>query len=215
MLLVCNLNQHRCICANEAQFNSDFTKHLSQRICHVKLKYNVLVCFVSERSLAPRTKIIPLLRSRDMKTGALLRLVWSSFPFHYVVKTISTQGTRLYYDRTSSVRNKKSLCNSMKADSTICVGPEVDRICGMLLYTLPMVYLNTPFVSWQVLIEESTHFSHGHRFFSFFFLCVRLLSVLRGHSVFFIPATTANDLRLRRIFYPRFYPLHLFSYLNS
>ena len=33
--------------------------------------------------------------------------------------------------------------------------------------------------------------------------------------VFFIPATMANDLRLRRIFYPRFYPLHLFSYLNS
>ena len=32
---------------------------------------------------------------------------------------------------------------------------------------------------------------------------------------FFIPATTANDLRLRRIFYPRFYPLHLFCYLNS
>ena len=32
---------------------------------------------------------------------------------------------------------------------------------------------------------------------------------------FFIPATTANDLRLRRIFYSRFYPLHLFSYLNS
>ena len=33
--------------------------------------------------------------------------------------------------------------------------------------------------------------------------------------VFFIPVTTANDLRLRRIFYPRLYPLHLFSYLNS
>jgi len=32
---------------------------------------------------------------------------------------------------------------------------------------------------------------------------------------FFIPATTANDLRLRRIFYPRFHPLHLFSYLNA
>ena len=31
----------------------------------------------------------------------------------------------------------------------------------------------------------------------------------------FIPATTANDLGLRRIFYPRFYPLHLFSYLKS
>ena len=32
---------------------------------------------------------------------------------------------------------------------------------------------------------------------------------------FFHPATTANDLRLRRIFYPRLYPLHLFSYLYS
>ena len=32
---------------------------------------------------------------------------------------------------------------------------------------------------------------------------------------FFIPATTANDLRLPRIFHPRFYPLQLFSYLNS
>ena len=32
---------------------------------------------------------------------------------------------------------------------------------------------------------------------------------------FFIPATTVNDLRLWRIFYPRCYPLHLFSYLNS
>ena len=32
---------------------------------------------------------------------------------------------------------------------------------------------------------------------------------------FLIPATTANDLRLRNIFYPRYYPLHLCSYLNS
>ena len=32
---------------------------------------------------------------------------------------------------------------------------------------------------------------------------------------FFIPTTTANDLWLWRIFYPRLYPLHLFSYLNS
>ena len=42
------------------------------------------------------------------------------------------------------------------------------------------------------------------------FFSVRLLSF-----GFFIPATTANDLRLRRIFYPRFYPLPLFSCLNS
>ena len=38
------------------------------------------------------------------------------------------------------------------------------------------------------------------------------LSVLRSHS-FFIPPTTANDLRLRRIFYLRFYPLHLFIHI--
>ena len=49
----------------------------------------------------------------------------------------------------------------------------------------------------------------------FVFFSVRFLSVLRGHSFFPIPATTANDLPLRRIFYPRFYSLHLFSYLNS
>ena len=30
---------------------------------------------------------------------------------------------------------------------------------------------------------------------------------------FFIPATTANDLLLRKIFYPRFYPSHLFCIL--
>ena len=47
-----------------------------------------------------------------------------------------------------------------------------------------------------------------------FYFGVPLLSVLPGHSGFFIPATTANDLRLRRIFYPRLYPLQLFSYLN-
>ena len=53
------------------------------------------------------------------------------------------------------------------------------------------------------------------RSFVFVFFSVRLLSVLHGHLVFIIPDTTANDLRLRRIFYPRFYPLHFFSYLNS
>jgi len=37
-----------------------------------------------------------------------------------------------------------------------------------------------------------------------FFFSVRHLSVLRGHSGFFIPVTTVNDLRLRRIFYPDF-----------
>ena len=51
--------------------------------------------------------------------------------------------------------------------------------------------------------------------FLYIFFSVRLLSVLCGHSVVFIPDTTVNDLRLRRILYPRFYPLHLFSYLNS
>ena len=47
-------------------------------------------------------------------------------------------------------------------------------------------------------------------FFLPFDIC-RFCVVIR----FFHPATTANDLRLQRIFYPRFYPLHLFSYINS
>ena len=42
---------------------------------------------------------------------------------------------------------------------------------------------------------------------------IYFLSVMCGHSGFFIPATTANDIRLRRIFYPRFYPLHFFPIL--
>ena len=46
-----------------------------------------------------------------------------------------------------------------------------------------------------------------NKFFSVRLFCVVIL--------FFILATTANDLRLRRIFCPRFYPLHLFSCLNS
>jgi len=50
----------------------------------------------------------------------------------------------------------------------------------------------------------ATEFLFGYLAFD----CFRLCWV-------FIPATTANDLRLRRIFYPRFYPLHLFHYLNS
>ena len=65
---------------------------------------------------------------------------------------------------------------------------------------------------WKYLnrlrLSISTRVSSG------FFLC----SIIVGSAwsfVFFIPATTANDLRLRRIFYPRFYPLHLFFYLNS
>ena len=47
------------------------------------------------------------------------------------------------------------------------------------------------------------------------FFSVRLFVHSAWSFVFFNPATTANDLRLRRIFYPRFYPLHLFSYSNS
>ena len=48
----------------------------------------------------------------------------------------------------------------------------------------------------------------GKQNFQHFVYSFAFLSVLRGHSFFFIPATTANGLRLRRSFYPRFYPLH-------
>ena len=48
------------------------------------------------------------------------------------------------------------------------------------------------------------------------FFSYRLLSVLRGHLIF-IPATTANDLRLQRIFLSQILSitLILFSYFNS
>ena len=61
-------------------------------------------------------------------------------------------------------------------------------------------------------IRRTWKIQHSHifkRFLAFDFC--RFCVIIR----FFIPATTANDLRLRRIFYPRFYPLHLFSYLYS
>ena len=49
----------------------------------------------------------------------------------------------------------------------------------------------------------------------YLFFSVRLFVGSGWSFGFFIPATTANDLRLRRIFYSRFYLLHLFFYLNS
>ena len=47
------------------------------------------------------------------------------------------------------------------------------------------------------------------------FVSVRHLSVLPGHSFFFIPATTANDLRLRRIFLSQILSITFFNYLIS
>ena len=74
-----------------------------------------------------------------------------------------------------------------------------NRSDGVPVKTCPSVYLAT----------------QGQCFF-YFFLFQRSTFVSSAQSFgFFIPATTANDLRLRRIFYPRFYPLHLFSVLNS
>ena len=70
----------------------------------------------------------------------------------------------------------------------------------------------------QVVPNVTQHTRKGVRvlktvlFLNKYFFSVRLLSVLRGHSFLFIPATTANDLRLRRIFYPRFYPSSVGSF---
>ena len=63
----------------------------------------------------------------------------------------------------------------------------------------------------EVKVTAIFYCSIFKKFFSY-----RLLSVLRGHSIF-IPATTANDLRLRRIFLSQILSitLILFSYFNS
>ena len=64
------------------------------------------------------------------------------------------------------------------------------------------IALLEPCTRMQLYLSYSTFFSLAFDFCRF---CVVI--------PFLIPATTAND--LRRIFYTRFYPLHLFSYLNS
>jgi len=65
------------------------------------------------------------------------------------------------------------------------------------------------------------HRSNKHKHNALFFIFI-FIFILFQRSTFvdsawsfgyFIPVTTVNDLRLRRIFYPRFYPLHLFPFL--
>ena len=52
--------------------------------------------------------------------------------------------------------------------------------------------------------------------YRFFLLFQRSTFVVSAWSFgFFILATTANDLRLRSMFYPSLYPLHFCPYLNS
>ena len=53
-----------------------------------------------------------------------------------------------------------------------------------------------------VVREYITHIVTWKPAASLFFFSVRLLSVLRGHSVCLITATTVNDLRLQRISIP-------------
>ena len=81
--------------------------------------------------------------------------------------------------------------------------------CHLVLQPKPLTRddrLSEVFVLWTLLLSLL--------FFLVFFK--RSTFVASAWSFgFFIPATMANDLRLGRIFYPRFYPLHLFSYLNS
>ena len=98
-------------------------------------------------------------------------------------------------------------------------------MCTSIIY-MPQSFLKPAMVQWHIRdckgrslnrsrpysITWHAYSSHVMVFFLFFF-SVRLLSVLRGHSVFFILATTANALRFWRIFYPRFYPLHFFPIL--
>ena len=124
-------------------------------------------------------------------------------PFYSTVCTILKPRPTLYI-----------VWNRMKLRFVIwfhCTHEYTDAHC--FLYTIMWYRLFAGMCLEWVLEERSLQSQHS--FFVFLFFSVRLLSVLRGHSFFFIPATTANDLRLRRIFYPRFYPLHLFSYLNS
>ena len=72
--------------------------------------------------------------------------------------------------------------------------------CGKLCSNHGLLNIGTKRINYPVLDLEQGLF--WCCFFLVFFISVRLLSVRRGHSFFFIPATTANDLRLRRISIP-------------
>ena len=90
------------------------------------------------------------------------------------------------------------------------------RIFIIFHFSLVVKSRSNPFMEPEPVLSKGSKNLHCNRVAVFsFFLAFDFLSVLRGHSVFFIPFTTANDLRLRRSLYPRFYPLHLFSHLNS
>ena len=67
----------------------------------------------------------------------------------------------------------------------------------------------------KCLLFKSTRVIFKEIVWSFFLFVfsVQILSVLRGHSFFFIPATTANDLRLRRISIPDL--IHYIIFLSS
>ena len=70
-------------------------------------------------------------------------------------------------------------------------------------------YIDKPFSQLYHPQQLHVHIGASQMFCVFFYL----LSTFVGSAWSFIPATAANDLRLRRIFYPRFYPFHLFSCL--
>ena len=78
--------------------------------------------------------------------------------------------------------------------------------------------LFTSFVQFASNTHQ-THIIHTSniktlRFLANHFFSVQLLSVLHGQSVFSFPPQQLMTSDFERIFYPRFYPLNWFSYLN-
>ena len=83
-----------------------------------------------------------------------------------------------------------------------------DALCMVDFFVSYLKYVWTRAIikgcwEWKICLRPSCF--NIFLFFLAFDFC-RFCVVIR----FFIPATTANELRLRMIFYPRFYPLHLF-----
>ena len=82
-----------------------------------------------------------------------------------------------------------------------CSWKETTDYVRLIVYNYKSAYVHVQCYRWPKMIYS----------FNLSFDVCRFYVVIR----FFIPTTTANDLRLQRIFYTRSYPLHLFSYLNS
>ena len=89
-----------------------------------------------------------------------------------------------------------------------------DWLCHLFHCSIPHFPPKGPLNCYLDILFSGSRTTQVLCFFVFFF-SIRLLSVLRGHSVFSYRPQRPMTSDFEGFFYPKFYPLHLFSYLTS